>query len=217
VTGNSYPTQISTLLTDLTYDLGLEQVVNFPTRGQNTLDIFLANGPSLISKCKPIPGISDHDIIFTETLTRVPHQKNPSRRILLWKRVDTEGLQRAVHDFSDNFVSKYSSSTDIETLWTSFLYFCVKAISDFIPSKLSSSRYSQPWVNHKVKRLSRRQRRAHKKGSRTGDPADINCYRQLQKDTKSECRKAYNFSCPRPSHRWQHVKEVVLLHKEQAV
>jgi len=126
VTGNSYPTQISTLLTVLTYDLGLEQVVNFPTRGQNTIDIFLTNRPSLISKCKPIPGISDHDIIFTETLTRVPHQKPPSRIILLWKRADTEVLQRAVHDFSDNFVSKYSSSKDIETLWTSFRDLCVK-------------------------------------------------------------------------------------------
>jgi len=100
--------------------------LNFPTRGQNTLDIFLTNRPSLISKCKLIPGISDHDIVFTEKLTRVPHQKPPSRRILLWKLAGTEGLYRSVHDFSDNLVKKYSYSTDIETLWTWFRFSVLK-------------------------------------------------------------------------------------------
>jgi hypothetical protein len=42
--------------------VGLNQVVNFPTRRKNILDIFAANIPSLATTCKPISGVSDHEI-----------------------------------------------------------------------------------------------------------------------------------------------------------
>jgi hypothetical protein len=47
-------------------DLGLEQTVDFPTKGQNILDTFFTNQPSLINLCKPVPGIGDHTIVFTK-------------------------------------------------------------------------------------------------------------------------------------------------------
>jgi len=41
-------------------------MVDFPTRYNNILDIFATNRPNLVNKCIPLPGISDHDIVFTE-------------------------------------------------------------------------------------------------------------------------------------------------------
>jgi len=35
-------------------DYGLTQIVDFPTRGQNILDIFATNHPSLVTACKPV-------------------------------------------------------------------------------------------------------------------------------------------------------------------
>ena len=33
----------------------------------NTLDLWLANKPSLVKQCNSIPGISDHDIVLTDS------------------------------------------------------------------------------------------------------------------------------------------------------
>ena len=41
-------------------DLGLAQIVDFTTRQRSILELFLTNRLSLVVKCKPIPGISDH-------------------------------------------------------------------------------------------------------------------------------------------------------------
>ena len=37
-----------------------------PTRGQNLLDIFCCNMPSLVKACISIPGISDHSIVLDD-------------------------------------------------------------------------------------------------------------------------------------------------------
>ena len=47
------------------HDVGSQQMVDFPPRNDNTLDIldiFCTNRPSLEQRCVPIPGLSEHDI-----------------------------------------------------------------------------------------------------------------------------------------------------------
>jgi hypothetical protein len=61
IIGNRYPKIFNEIMLDMTNDLAVEQMVNFPTRNTNILDIFLTNRPSLISRCEPVPGISDHE------------------------------------------------------------------------------------------------------------------------------------------------------------
>ena len=48
-------------------ELGLEQLVDFPTRLENTLDLIFTSHPSFKIRCKPLPPIgqkSDRDIFF---------------------------------------------------------------------------------------------------------------------------------------------------------
>jgi len=49
---------------ELINDHDFTQTVKFPTRGNNILDIFCTNRPSLISGCYPIPGIGDHESVL---------------------------------------------------------------------------------------------------------------------------------------------------------
>jgi len=58
---NNYPKGISECMLDTMHDLGLEQIVNFSTRGSNILDVFMTNKPTLVNRCEPIPGVSDHE------------------------------------------------------------------------------------------------------------------------------------------------------------
>ena len=44
----------------------LVQIVNEPTRMDNTLDLVLTNNDTLVKRVDIIPGISDHDAVFTK-------------------------------------------------------------------------------------------------------------------------------------------------------
>ena len=56
-----YPKQPKERFVDLADNCSMEQVVNFPIRKQNTLDLLITNRPSFIKKCILVPGFGDRD------------------------------------------------------------------------------------------------------------------------------------------------------------
>ena len=79
--------------------------MKFPTRERNTLDVFITNRPSLIQKCKPVPGVSDHDIVFVESNILATRSKPPQRKIFLWKHANYVGMKESVGLASASFVA----------------------------------------------------------------------------------------------------------------
>ena len=65
IEGHQDSNVINTAFLSAFQELGLAQIVDFPTRLHNTLDLFLTNRPSMISNCTPLPGVSDHEMILT--------------------------------------------------------------------------------------------------------------------------------------------------------
>ena len=45
-------------------ECGFFQIVDFATRGPNTLDLFFTSRPSLVQQCTPLPEISEHCAIL---------------------------------------------------------------------------------------------------------------------------------------------------------
>ena len=76
-----YPTRLNKFLLDTIQELDLEQVVNFPTRQDNILDLVLTSHPSLVNRCKPLPGISDHDIVLIDANVRATRTRTPKRNM----------------------------------------------------------------------------------------------------------------------------------------
>ncbi len=76
-------------------DCGMEQVVNFPTRGESILDLFLTNRPALLNRCEALPGIGDHDTVYINTKVVIKNAKPCKRKIYVWKRADIEELRKA--------------------------------------------------------------------------------------------------------------------------
>ena len=64
--------------------------------------------------------------------------------------------------FSDSFTDKHSIKSDVDAMWTEFSNKCEELIADHVPSKFSATRFSQPWINRNLKRLSRREKKAYK-------------------------------------------------------
>jgi len=173
-------------------DISLSQLVEFPTRGSNILDLFFSNRPTLVNRIEPMPGVSDHDtMVYIDTNVRPFRQRPIKRKILLWKNADLDKLQSSATTLSKKLTDNYTVNTRVNILWESFKS-GVDNISDQIPSKMTTTRYNQPWVNRKIKRLATKKQRAYNKARTTKCDADWARFKRLTKAQRIECRNAYN-------------------------
>ena len=171
---------------------GLEQVVNFPTRGDNTLDVIITNRPALTNRCSGLPGLSDPDMVFTDANVRASRRKPVRRKILLWKRADFDYIRSRVHQMSSDFTHKFTTSTPEEDLATALQHELDNIINECVPSKMSSIRSNQPSFNSASKRILRRKGRAFKKARRTYKARGWTRFKRLKKEAQNVCRSSYN-------------------------
>ena len=83
------PKRVSQTFLDIASDLGLEQMIQFPTCGENTLDLIFTSHPSYQERCKSLPPISersDHDIVLFDTAHQ-PVRSRPKRRKSTYGRI----------------------------------------------------------------------------------------------------------------------------------
>ena len=66
-------------LIEIADDYQLQQVVTFPTKGNNLLDLCFTSHPDLVQSCLPFPGLCDHDIVLVKFLFQLPSVKQCPR------------------------------------------------------------------------------------------------------------------------------------------
>ena len=121
--------------------------------------------------------------------TRQPvRTRLPRRKIFLWKKCDVEGIKNHLSCFASKFMQEYTES--VEEMWNSFKSAIASVVDKYVPSKMSSTRQTHPWVNTNLRRLMRRKQRAHRKARKTGKGKDWKGYKTLQKETQSTTRSA---------------------------
>ena len=99
-------------LIDITNDYGFEQIVEGPTRGKKTLELFFITNPTLVVKSSLLPGISDHDGIPVLLLNSKPSTtKQKPRKVYLYNKADTTELKAEVLGISSDFKEKELSNT----------------------------------------------------------------------------------------------------------
>ncbi|KAK3105404.1 hypothetical protein FSP39_024449 [Pinctada imbricata] len=192
IEGNNYSAPINQSFIDTISDICCQQIVDFPTRNNNILDIFLSNRPSLISKAVAIPGLRDHNIVLVDSSIR-PQLHRPIRRLIyLWSKADTES--DAIN--SDLITARKAefpyNKSSVDVMWKDFKVVCTKSINAHVPSKYTSTRFNQPWCDRNIKKLSRKKKRAHRKARKTNTKRDWDRYQELQRNNRKECRGAYN-------------------------
>ena len=193
VIGHRYRKAISTTsFLDMMTTVSIDQMANFQTRGDNTPDLFLTNSPSLVNRCEPAPGLSDHEIVFVEFDAQVTRAKPVRRRIHLWNKADVNDVRNSVQKFSDYFIRKHNVQTPVGILWEEIKDQHDQVMEQLVPSKINSTRFSQPWINTKVKRFARRKKRAYQKAKLSKCKKDWTRYKNLKKHCQANCRKTYN-------------------------
>ena len=77
-------------------DNGLTQIVDVPTRKDNTLDLIITNRPSQINRTQTLPGIADYDVVYTELDIKPVRRKQTPRQIPLYKKANWQGFQEHI-------------------------------------------------------------------------------------------------------------------------
>ena len=170
-----------------------EQIVTTPTRGNNILDIFITNRPSLTSKCHTIPGLSDHHGISIHSSAQA-HRARPARRkIHLWRRADIDHLKQDARAFTTSFIQTFTINSSIPTMWDNIKTNLTNLLARHVPSKITTTRFHQPWITTEIKRITRRKQRAYNRArNQPTTSREHRKYIDIQRQTKQLCKSAYN-------------------------
>ena len=81
---------------DIINNNALSQLIDQPTRLANTLDLVLTNRPGKVLRTETIPGISDHDIVYTEFDFRPVKLKQKPRIIPLYNKANWNNMKNDI-------------------------------------------------------------------------------------------------------------------------
>ena len=106
-------------------DHGLEQLVNFPTRERNTLDLILTSLPGQFADIHSPDKLSDHDIVSGTLKNAIPPIKKPRRKVYRYQKGDYESMRAETLKIAkERYFNGYSDTRSVQenfNLITSFI------------------------------------------------------------------------------------------------
>ena len=181
----------SKLLLSINEECSLRQMVMEPTREDNILDLVLTSNPSLVHSIEVKAGISDHDIVVVNADLRPVKTRPVRRKIYLYKKGNTEKNCEDLNDLNEKMDSNFVNSHSINDLWDLFTASLQKTIADNIPTKMTSSRFSLPWVTPDIRRKLRKKQRCYNRAKKSGNWKDRDAYRKLRRKIDRDIRREY--------------------------
>ena len=167
-------------------------MVDFPTRGDDTLDLIFTSHPMYQESCKPLPPISaksDHDIVLFDSAQQPVRARPKGKTIYLWKKADTEGIVKFLTAYSEKFFR--TSFTSVNSMWEDIKAAIDQAIKDHVPTKRTPASHTHPWVDTRLRRASKRKNKAFQKAKQTKSPVDCNRYKRLKMQAQKDMRSAH--------------------------
>ncbi len=177
----------SKLLLDCMHDFAMTQVVDLPTRNQNTLDLFFTTNPTLVNRVITIPPLTlqaDHDIVFIDLNTRASMPKKSCKSRYLFDKADWDGMR--------NKMSSYRLPTSsVQGEWDDIEATLISLMDTFVPSRPPKSVKQKPWMTREVITLIHRRNRAFKAWRRVPTPENHQKYLSLRKLSQLKHRQCY--------------------------
>ena len=154
---------------------GFSQLVNFPTRNTNTLDLIFTNEPNLIQCVELGQKISDHETINSLlTIQRIAFEK-------IYYRDFKNGNFDAIQDVlaSTNWVSFFADCLSTNDKWIAFEQFISSLIVSHVPLRTIINNQSSCSSN--VKKLCRKTWKLHKLWKKNRTPESYAKYLDASK------------------------------------
>ena len=138
---------------ELISDHELEQVVHFPTRGQNTLDLIITSLPGHFVDIHSPDRLSDHDIVSGTLKIVIPPVKKPKRKVYKYQKGDYESMKGDALKFAkEKYFNGYSGTRSVQENFNLITSFIQESVNKHIPSKTSRSVSSVPWLTPEIRR-----------------------------------------------------------------
>ena len=90
-----------------------------PTRGDNILDLFLIDNPTLVKSVEIKSDIADHVAVLSEVFIKQQINKQKPRLMYMYKKSDWEGFENHVLSFQESFLMSHEGKA-INLLWDEF-------------------------------------------------------------------------------------------------
>ena len=95
-------------------------------------------------------------------------------------------------ELSNSVVQIFTPMSNINDVWSFFRDGCQRIIEDNVPSRTTSQRFTQPWINRDVRRITRLKRRWFRRARRSKHPNDWLRYKALKKQAQKTCRETHD-------------------------
>ena len=141
---------------------------------------------------------ADHDLVYIEYDVRAKRIKQASRKIYLYNRADMSGLSDHMSQFKESYLSEDHSHMSVNEMWVNFKTGFLEAVERFIPSKMTKTKYSLPWIDATIKRLMKRRQKLYLRARKSNDPDVKIHYKRFRAHVQNVQRDAY----------WRHVSNI---------
>ena len=133
------------MLIDIMNDHGLEQLVHFPTREKNTLDLLLTSLPGQFQDIHSPEKLRDHDIVTGTLKVVIPPLKKPRRKVHLYQKGNYESMRKFAFEFAkEKYFNSYSDTLSVQENFNLITSFIQDSAVKHIPSKTSRTVSSAP-------------------------------------------------------------------------
>ena len=141
------------------------QTIMEPTRGENTLDLFLTNNESLVNNCQVTPGISDHSAVLVESRVRTNIGKQKPRLIPMWNKMkpeDSKAFRKYMKEGWES-ISDETKQGSADTLWNWLTSRLEEGIKKYVPHRAAGKKDRHPWISRKLKQMLKQEKKLHSK------------------------------------------------------
>ena len=105
-------------------DHGLEQMVHFPTREKNTLDLILTTLPGQFQVVHSPDKLSDLDIVSGTLKIFTPPIKKPRRKVHLYQKSDYESMRKDTLEFGkEKYFNGHSDTRSVQKSFDLLTFF----------------------------------------------------------------------------------------------
>ena len=150
------------LLIDIMHEIGAEQLVLFPTREKNTLDLLITTYPSFYSEVTSPDRLSDHDMVLGVMKCSAPRKSRPERMYLQYSKGDFVKMREETITFSkEKYFNGHQGTRTVAQNWEMIKAFLETTTESNIPRKKAKGKVSPPWITKKIKSRIKQKNKAH--------------------------------------------------------
>ena len=148
----------------------------------------------MVSKVKSVPGISDHNMVFSNFKLVCHRQKLNKRKIFHFNKADWDQARTAANTLCRVYFSRNLSDISVGENCVFIEKSLQEILAKFVPCKFSKSKQSYPWITREVKRLQRKRDKAYIQVQKSKDPKIWRKFRKLNQAAKRclrQCHRAF--------------------------